>query len=101
VTAPTGGHVRHADVRLLVPSAGLAALADQLAPLVEERLARGREDEPRYMTVAEAATYMRCSKQRVYDLVSSRRLRPRKDGRRVLLARSELARHLKEGPLDR
>lgn len=43
-----------------------------------------------YLTVDEAAQYLRCSRQRVYDLLSSRRLTKLKDGSRVLLRRDEL-----------
>jgi excisionase family DNA binding protein len=38
----------------------------------------------------EAAEYLRCDRQRIYDLVSSRRLTKLKDGSRVLLFRAEL-----------
>jgi excisionase family DNA binding protein len=47
-----------------------------------------------YMTVAEAATYIRANPQRIYDLVSSRRLPKHKDGSRVLILRSELDHYL-------
>jgi excisionase family DNA binding protein len=55
-------------------------LAVALTPGEVERIARraaelvtaGRRDDraPRYMTVLEAADYLRCSRQRVYDLLS-------------------------------
>jgi len=47
-----------------------------------------------YMTVTEAAEYLRASKQRVYDLLSAGRLTRRKDGTRVLVSREELEAHL-------
>lgn len=47
-----------------------------------------------YLTVGEAACYLRCSRQRVYDLLSSGRLRRYKDGSRVLIAREDLERYL-------
>jgi excisionase family DNA binding protein len=47
-----------------------------------------------YLTVDEAAEYLRCSRQRVYDLLSSRRLSKLKDGSRVLLRRDELDEYL-------
>jgi excisionase family DNA binding protein len=43
-----------------------------------------------YMTVKEAADYLRCSRQRIYDLRSSGQLSRHGDGRRVLVSRAEL-----------
>lgn len=48
-----------------------------------------------YMTVAEAADYYRSNRQRIYDLISSRRLSVVKEGRRVLILRTALEAHLK------
>jgi excisionase family DNA binding protein len=50
-----------------------------------------------YMTVPEAAEYLRCTRQRIYDLLSARRLRRFKDGSRVLISRAELDEHLARG----
>lgn len=49
-----------------------------------------------YMTVAEAAAYARCKRQRIYDLVSARRLTRYRDGSRVLVRRDELDGYLAE-----
>ena len=46
------------------------------------------------MTVAEAAAYARCKRQRMYDLLSSRRLTRYKDGARTLIKRAELEAYL-------
>lgn len=43
-----------------------------------------------YMTVVEAAEYLRAKPQRIYDLLSAGRLTRHKDGRRVLIAREEI-----------
>lgn len=43
-----------------------------------------------YLSVAEAADYLRCKPQRVYDLLSARRLTKYKDGSRPLVLRQEL-----------
>ena len=43
-----------------------------------------------YLTIPEAAEYLRCKRQRVDDLLSSRRLTRYKDGRRTLVNREEL-----------
>ena len=47
-----------------------------------------------FLTVAEAAAYMRCGKQRVYDLVSEGRLPRVKDGARLLLRCADLDAYL-------
>jgi excisionase family DNA binding protein len=49
------------------------------------------------MTVVEAADYLRCSRQRVDDLLSQRRLTRHKDGSRTLVSRAEIERHLHMG----
>lgn len=47
-----------------------------------------------YMTIREAADFLRAKPQRVYDLLSSRRLSRVKDGSRTLIARVELEAYL-------
>jgi excisionase family DNA binding protein len=78
------------------------ALAEWLRPLVEqlvrEELARRpRETASPDLSVPEAADYLRCERQRIYDLLSDGRLTRHKDGSRVLVARADLERHL-DGP---
>jgi excisionase family DNA binding protein len=51
------------------------------------------QDSP-YMTIPEAAAYMRCSRQRIDDLLSQRRLTRVKDGRRTLIRRDEIETYL-------
>ena len=46
------------------------------------------------LTVSEAASLLRAKPQRVYDLLSDGRLTRHKDGRRVLVDRQEIVRHL-------
>lgn len=43
-----------------------------------------------WLNVAEAAERLRCSKDRIYDLIALGKLQPRRGGRRVLLHRDEL-----------
>jgi excisionase family DNA binding protein len=43
-----------------------------------------------YLTVPEAADYLRCSRERVHALLTQRRLTRHKDGGRTLVLRSEL-----------
>src|SRR5258708_824483 len=72
-----------------LPASFLEAVAERAAELVLERLGEQRQASP-YLSVDEAAEYLRCSKQRVYDLLSARRISKLKDGSRVLLVRAEL-----------
>lgn len=54
---------------------------------------RGWEASP-YLSVQEAAEHLRAERQRVYDLLSARKLTRYKDGRRVLVSRAELDAYL-------
>jgi len=79
------------DVRVTLPAEAVGALVAVLAPRLP---AAAPPDPSPYLTVAEAADYLRASRQRVYDLLSSRRLSRRKDGARVLISRAELDTYL-------
>ncbi len=74
---------------LTLPPATVEAIAEQAARLVLARLAAERQVASPYLTVAEAAAYLRCSRQRVYDLLCAHRLNRYRDGRRVLVARAD------------
>jgi excisionase family DNA binding protein len=50
--------------------------------------------ESPFLTVREAASYIRARPQRIYDLLSSGRLPKHKDGVRVLIRRADLDTHL-------
>ena len=68
----------------------IEAIAYRAAELLRER-----EPEPLdYMRPQEAADYMRCSTQRIYDLTSAGRLRVCKDGSRNLYRRVDLDAYL-------
>jgi excisionase family DNA binding protein len=73
-------------VPLELDEAALEAIAAALAD-------RAPQDAPSspYMTVPEAAAFLRCSRQRVDDLLSQRRLHRFKDGARTLVKRDEIA----------
>jgi excisionase family DNA binding protein len=71
-----------------------AAVARAKDELRAELRAADRPTTSPYLTVAEAADYLRCSKQRVYDLLSSRRLSKKKDGSRVLVERESIHAYL-------
>jgi excisionase family DNA binding protein len=70
----------------------LDTLAERLAP----RLAKPAQSDG-WLTVGEAAEYLRCPKSRVYSLVSARRIPFVKDGSRTLFRRSELDAWLRAG----
>jgi excisionase family DNA binding protein len=77
----------------------IAAVADSLAPRLAEELAPRIADELErraapFLTVDEAAEYLRCDRQRIYDLCSSNRLGRHKDGSRVLVSRLELEQYV-------
>lgn len=76
---------------LSLPADVLDELVDRVAERVLERLtAEPPAPASPFVTVAEAAEYLRCSRQRIDDLLSQRRLTRHKDGRRTLVSRAEL-----------
>ena len=82
-----------ADVHL--PGETIEAIAERATQIAAERIAATSEPS-KYATVEEAASYLRCSKQRVHDLLSARRLRRFKDGSRPLVLRAELEQYVEE-----
>jgi excisionase family DNA binding protein len=86
-----------------VASFSLEPVVEAVVERVLERLrntgvAAAAANESPYMTVAEAAGYLRCARQRVDDLLSQRRLTRIKEGSRTLVLRAEVERHLKRHP---
>jgi excisionase family DNA binding protein len=71
--------VRLTDEQLVEIAERAAALIPNSAPAVSP-----------WLNVAEAAERLRCRKDRIYDLIALGKLRPRRDGRRVLLHRDDL-----------
>jgi excisionase family DNA binding protein len=69
-------------------------IAERAAELVLERLEVAQAPESEFLTVSEAAEFLRCKPQRIYDLLSGRQLERFKDGSRVLVKRAELVAHL-------
>lgn len=80
------------ELRLDVPPDLVEAIAERSAEIVLER--QGTTESMPYMTVDEAAKYMRCRPKRIYDLTSQRRLPFIKDGSRTLLRRVDLDAYL-------
>ncbi len=74
----------------------LDQLAEAVAPRLAALLVERDEPEPAssYLIVQEAADYLRCSRQRIDDLLSQRRLTRHKDGSRTLLSRAEIERYV-------
>jgi excisionase family DNA binding protein len=76
------------------------ALSDEDVERVARRVAElsaGSSAVDPWLDVDEAAEHLRAGRQRVYDLVSTRRLKPAKDGRRLLFRRSVLDAYLESG----
>jgi excisionase family DNA binding protein len=82
-------------VRAEIPTDVLDDLVERVADLVLARLPDRRvATESHFLTVKEAAELLRCSRQRVYDLLSDGRLTRHKDGSRVLILRAEVIAHV-------
>jgi excisionase family DNA binding protein len=79
------------NVTIALSAADLETIAAAVA--VRQTAAASPTDSP-YMTVREAAIYIRARPQRIYDLLSSRRLPKSKDGTRVLVRRADLDEYL-------
>ena len=97
-------HQANHDPRNLPPIPGdwLQAAADSLADALAARLRSSTPPQQEapvspYLSVGEAAEMLRCRPQRVYDLLSRRRISRFKDGSRVLVSRSELEAYLNDG----
>lgn len=72
------------------------ALARRVAEIIEDRSLCTSSDPPpsQFVTIEEAADLLRTKRQRVDDLLSQGRLTRVKDGRRTLIARTEVLDHL-------
>lgn len=68
------------------------ASRDESAPLRAERLGdrNGAAQSP-WLTVDEAAELLRCKPQRIYEMRSSGRLTPHKEGGRAVVSRVDVA----------
>jgi excisionase family DNA binding protein len=76
-------------VNVELPDDALETIAARAAELVVERL-EAQSALPELMTPDEAAAYLRCSRQRIYNLRSAGKLSRLADGGRALIRRSEL-----------
>jgi excisionase family DNA binding protein len=84
------------DVRVELPQEVIDELVELVTALVLERL-RPQERSP-YMSVPEAAAFLRAKPQRVHDLLSARKLTRFKDGSRTLVLRAELEALVEQRP---
>jgi excisionase family DNA binding protein len=80
-----------AELTVALPRAVIEAIARRAAAIVTESLIANPEQ---FIGVAEAADHLACKPQRIYDLVSQRRLEFHRDGRRLLFRRSDLDAYL-------
>lgn len=84
-------------VTLLLPDALVTDIAERAAVIVLARLTPSEALASPYLSVREAAAYIRSKPQRIYDLRSSGRLTRFTDGRRALVSRVELDAYLEAG----
>lgn len=65
------------------------AMLDELAKRVAVKVESSRVPQP-YLNTAEAAEFLRCGTQRIHTMVHQGRLRPLKEGARLMFRRTDL-----------
>lgn len=75
----------------------VAELDDDALAAIAAAVAPAPEPESEFLTYREAAELLRCNRQRVYDLTSSRRLPKVMDGTRPLIRRADVLAYLEDG----
>jgi excisionase family DNA binding protein len=80
-------------IALRLSDEDIARIAERTAALLARKHGGGTPPSP-YLTISEAAEYLRCRRQRIDDLLSQRRLSRVKDGARTLILRAELEAYL-------
>lgn len=85
-----------ASLSLPLPPEIVEAVAERAAEIVIERI--GATGPEPWIGVEAAAEHLACKPRRIYELVAQRRVRVRRDGRRVLFRRSWLDEALEEQP---
>lgn len=82
---------------IVLPPEVIERLVAEVTAQVLSELQAAAEQPTRspYMTIPEAATFLRCQRHRIDDLLSQRRLTRVKEGSRTLLLRTEIERHLR------
>ena len=84
-----------------LPDEVLDAIAAHAAQLVLEQLQPAENGHSPYLTIAEAATFLRSKRHRVDDLLSRGTLTRHKDGSRTLILRAELEDYIAGKPTGR
>ncbi len=79
------------EFSLHLPDATVNALIERITARVRKELER---TEP-YMTPDEAGTYMGGDRRRIYDLIAAKKLPSYRDGRKVLVRRSDIDTYLR------
>lgn len=79
------------NLEFRVPDEVVEAIAQRAAQLARQLELDANPPSP-YLTVDEAAEFLRCKPQRIYDLRSSGRLNRFSEGGRALVLRAELER---------
>lgn len=85
----------HIPPDLPLTQAQLDYIADRAARILATRLPVAPVRPSPYMSIVEAADYLRTSRQRIDDLLSMGRLTRIKDGARTLIARTEIEAYLR------
>ena len=62
----------------------------ELVEAIAARVAEMVETPSPYLDVDAAAEYLACGRKRIYQLVETGRVRPHRDGRRLLFTRADL-----------
>lgn len=83
-----------ATVAFAVPAGLIDAVASRVVDIAIERGLLAATPAPPLLTVDEAAAYLRCSKQAVYDRVHQGALKPLRDGKRLLFSRAAVDAYL-------
>ncbi len=78
---------------IMLNSDTIDEIARRAAAIVLDQLRADVDGSP-YLSVSEAAARLRAKPQRIYDLLSARRLTRFKDGRRTLVSRDEIDAYL-------
>jgi excisionase family DNA binding protein len=68
----------------------------QIAEVAASLLLKNQPQTSPWLNTSEAAQHLRCGKDRIYDLIALGKLRPRRDGRRVLLHQKDLDAYIEE-----
>ncbi len=77
------------ELRFTIPDELVEQIARRVVELLHDRTPDPPPSSP-WLSVTEAAEYLRCKPKRIYDLVSQQRLPARHDGGRVLICRDEI-----------